>query len=266
MSLSLKYPIVLLSSLLLSSSLFAGEIATGIVRTTITGKDQKAESRIAYAFYPTTSTMPDYQRLINEMISSAVPFRMGDEESPSGVGNLSDSFFREALRNLDKRYKDYIASSDDINEAPWVMIDSTMIYDTLRILGNLTDMAQVVRSRYEFTGGAHGNSFVTIALFSKTTGKKLTFEKDLITDAAGFEKVAEAAFRKTRKIPAKSSFKKAGYWFEQGFGLSQNIQLSNDTVTLIYNPYECAPYVMGEIRIPIPLKDVITYIRTPIFD
>lgn len=251
---------------LFAINLVAGDVSTGVERTTIAGRGQAAESRIAYAFYQTTGTMPDYQRSINEMISSAVPYRMGDEESPSGTAILSESFFRDVLRNLNKRYQEYIASSDDINEAPWVMIDSTMIHDTLRLLGNLTNVAQVVRYRFEFTGGAHGNSFVTIELFSKTTGKKLTFEKDLITDAAGFEKVAEAAFRKARKIPAKSSFKKAGYWFEQGFALSQNIQLSNDTITLIYNPYECAPYVMGEIRIPIPLKDVITYIRTPIID
>ena len=138
-----------------------------------------------------------------------------------------------------------------------------MIYDSVTILGRLTDLAQVVRSRYEFTGGAHGNSFITIELFSKTTGKRLTFEKDLIIDQAGFEKVAEAAFRKTRKIPAKSSFKKAGYWFEQGFALSQNILLTGDAITLIYNPYECAPYVMGEIRIPIPLKEIVKYIRIP---
>lgn len=252
-----------LATLLLAMNLVAGDVSTGVERTTIGGRGQAAESRIAYAFYAPVGGMPVYQRMINESISATVPFRMGDEDAPRATSALSSSYFRDVLEDFKTRYQQYIGSADDINEAPWVLIDSTMIYDSVTILGRLTDLAQVERTRYEFTGGAHGNSFITIELFSKTTGKRLTFEKDLIIDQAGFEKVAEAAYRKTRKIPAKSSFKKAGYWFEQGFALSQNILLTDEAITLIYNPYECAPYVMGEIRITIPLTDVAKYIRIP---
>jgi hypothetical protein len=256
--------IVVLSAFLFAVSLVAGDVSTGVVRATITSKGQAAESRIAYAFYPRVGgSMPAYQRAINVATSVLVPFRASDEDAPPSSSVLSESFFRDVLQDFNTRYQQYIASADDINEAPWVLIDSTMIYDSVTILGRLTDLAQVVRSRYEFTGGAHGNSFMTIALFSRTSGKTLTFEKDIIIDQAGFEKVSEAAFRKARKIPGKRSFKKAGYWFDQGFGLSQNVLLSNDTITLIYNPYECAPYVMGEIRIPIPLKEIAKYIRIP---
>lgn len=253
-----------LATLLLAMNLVAGDVSTGVVRATITSKGQAAESRIVYAFYPSIrGSMPAYQRAINVATSLLVPFRASDEDAPPSSSVLSESYFRDVLQHFNTRYQQYIASADDINEAPWVLIDSTMIYDSVTILGRLTDLTQVVRSRYEFTGGAHGNSFRTISLFSKTTGKQLTFEKDIIIDQAGFEKVAEAAFRKARKIPGKRSFKKAGYWFDQGFGLSENVLLSNDTITLIYNTYECAPYVMGEIRIPIPLKDVIRYMRIP---
>lgn len=256
--------IAVLCTLLFAVSLVAGDVSTGVVRATITSKGQAAESRIAYTFYPQVGgSMPAYQRAINVATSVLVPFRASDEDTPPSSSVLSESFFRDVLQDFNTRYQQYIASADDINEAPWVLIDSTMIYDSVTILGRLTDLTQVVRSRYEFTGGAHGNSFRTIGLFSKTTGKQLAFEKDIITDLAGFEKIAEAAFRNARKIPAKRSFKKAGYWFEQGFALSENILLTDDAVTLIYNPYECAPYVMGEIRIPIPLKDVIRYIRIP---
>ena len=239
-----------------SMSLAAGDISTGVVRATTAGRGQTADSRIAYAFYSPSSSMPAYQRVINEAISVSVPFRMSDEEAPPSMSALSESYFLDVLQNFDKRYQQYITSADDINEAPWTMIDSTMINDNLSILGESIDIAQVTRFRYEFTGGAHGSSFTTVILVSKASGQKLNFEKDIIADLSGFTSVAETAFRKARKIPAKRSLRKAGYWFEQGFVLSENVQFSDDAITLIYNPYECAPYVMGEIRVSIPLKNV----------
>ncbi|MFN5379326.1 MAG: RsiV family protein [Ignavibacteria bacterium] len=255
---------ILLTTLLTCMMMSNGDtvtITTGNVRRTIQNAALKQDSRIAYAYYPSYTGMPLYQRKINEAISVAVPFRLGDEESPIASQNLSEQFFTNALHDLAKRYSDYITSTSDVNEAPWVLIDSTMIDDQVLLLGKQTDLVQVVRYRYEFAGGAHGNSFITIALFSKTTGKQLAFAKDIVTDLAGFKKVAEAAFRKARKIPGKRSFTKAGYWFEQGFGLSENVLLSNDTVTLIYNPYECAPYVMGEIRVSIPMSEVESLLK-----
>ena len=251
-----------LATLLYAMNLLAGDVSTGVVRTTVRSKGQAAESRIAYAFYLQSDSMPAYQRSINVAVSVLVPYRASDEDDvPLSSFVLSESFFSDVLMEFDKRYQQYIASANDINEAPWVLIDSTMIYDSVTILGSNTGLAQVVRTRYEFTGGAHGNSTMSVTHVSKDTGKELSFAADMISDLPAFEKIAEKYFRKIRKIPAKRSLKKAGYWFDQGFGLSQNILLSNDAVTLIYNPYECAPYVMGEIRITIPLKDVATFIR-----
>lgn len=254
---------VALAALLLTWSDDTTEITTGLVRETIQNTAQTQESRIAYAYYPTRVDMPAYQRKINEVISTAVPFRMSDEDAPAAVQNLTKEFFAGALRTMSNRYRDYVTSMPDGNEAPWVLIDSTLIYDDVLLRGKQTDIAQVVRYRYEFTGGAHGNSSIAVTLISKTTGKELTFAKDLLSDPEAFEKIAEKYFRKERKIPAKQSLKKAGYWFDQGFGLSENVLLSNDAVTLIYNPYECAPYVMGEIRVAIPLKDIEKCISIP---
>jgi hypothetical protein len=40
------------------------------------------------------------------------------------------------------------------------------------------------------------------------------------------------------------------------FVISENVMFTDDSLVLIYNPYEIAPYVMGEIRITIPLSEV----------
>jgi len=248
----------------LSCALHAGDITSGTVVKTITAQQQSATSKITYAFYSVDrGNLPPYQQKINELISTAVPFRMSDEDTPQGKSTVSETFFREVLDTLEQRYQQYQTSATDVNEAPWVVIDSTVIQDQVLMLGKQTNIAQVVRFRYEFTGGAHGNSTTSVTHVSKDTGKELSFAADMISDLPAFEKIAEKYFRKIRKIPAKRSLKKAGYWFDQGLGLSQNILLSNDAVTLIYNPYECAPYVMGEIRVSIPLKDVERLLKLP---
>jgi len=248
--------------IVLSCALHAGDITSGTVVKTITAQQQSATSKITYAFYAVDrGNLPPYQQKINELISSAVPFRMSDEDAPQGISTVSEAFVREVLGTLEQRYQQYQTSATDVNEAPWVVIDSTVIQDQVRVFGKLTNLAQVVRFRYEFTGGAHGNSTTSVTYVSKDTGKELSFASDMISDLPTFEKIAEKYFRKIRKIPAKRSLKKAGYLFDQGFGLSENIILTNDAVTLIYNPYECAPYVMGEIRVSIPLKDVANFIR-----
>jgi hypothetical protein len=46
------------------------------------------------------------------------------------------------------------------------------------------------------------------------------------------------------------------------FVISENVMFTDDSLVLIYNPYEIGPYVMGEIRVAIPLKDVEKIINT----
>jgi hypothetical protein len=168
------------------------------------------------------------------------------------------------LDDLASRFKEYVTSANDVNEAPWLLIDSTHIEDELVVNGAATNTVQVYRTHYEFTGGAHGNSWTSVMQISKASGKKLSVVGDIIVNEKEFLRIAEKAFRKQRKMGPKVSFRKAGYEMAgDKFVASENIMFTNDAVTLIYNPYEVAPYVMGQICITIPMSSIKSIVALP---
>lgn len=236
--------------------LIAGDVTTGLVEKTISNGSQSNGSRIHYACYPTTEAMPAYQRVVNEIVSIGV--QVSSEGEPKGTYRIDRAYFQRVLDDLASRFKEYVSSANDVNEAPWSLVDSTHIEDELVVNGAATNTVQVYRTHYEFTGGAHGNSWTSVTHVSKPSGKKLSVIGDIIVNEKEFVRIAEKYFRKQRKLRSKASLRKAGYDMDGGdaFVISQNIRFTDDAVTLIYNPYEIAPYVMGQIRITIPLSEV----------
>lgn len=256
---------IAVSALVVGVSLYAGEpTRSGMTTQVMSNAGQIAESRIAFEYYPNSESLLEYQKTINKLISVGVQFHSPDESVPAETEKLDDQFFSNPLVNLAKRFGLYMNSMPNSNEAPWSIIDSTKVISPVLIQGQGTGIVQLVRSRYEFTGGAHGSTTIAVWLVSRGTGKLLSFENDIVRNIKAFRKIAEQHFRKARKIKARQSLRSAGYWFEKGFALSQNVLLSDETITLIYNPYECAPYVMGEIRVTIPMNEVKKFIRIPV--
>jgi Protein of unknown function (DUF3298) len=235
---------------------FAGEAITGVVEKTISNGSQINSSRIHYAHYIVDESMPAYQRTVNEIVSMGV--QVSAEDEPKGTYRIDRSYFQHVLDDLESRFKEYVSSGNDVNEAPWSLIDSTSIQDEMIVNGKPTEIAQIYLEHYEFAGGAHGNSWTTVMHVSKNTGKKLNVLNDIILNEKEFVRIAEKHFRKQRKLGPKASLRKAGYDMDGGdaFVISQNIMFTDDSLVLIYNPYEIAPYVMGQIRVAIPLKDV----------
>lgn len=109
---------------------------------------------------------------------------------------------------------------------------------------------------YIFTGGAHGYGGVQFLNFDPKTGKYLT-HKDLISDLPAFTKYVEKAFRQLYEIPEDVDINSKGFFFEDNtFALPENIAVTDDSVILIYNPYEAASYSEGTLRFLFPRKEV----------
>jgi hypothetical protein len=242
--------------------LIAGDVTTGVVEKTISNGSQSSLSRIHYAHYIVDESMPAYQRTVNEIVSMGV--QVSAEGEPKGTYRIDRSYFQQVLSDVDSRFKEYVSSANDVNEAPWTLIDSSYIEDDVMLNDMSTNMIQLYRTHYEFTGGAHGNSWTSVTHVSKKTGKKLSVLGDIIVNEKEFVRIAEKYFRKQRKLGPKASLRKAGYDMDGGdaFVISENIMFTDDSLVLIYNPYEIGPYVMGEIRVAIPLKDVEKIIDT----
>ncbi|MDX1463282.1 MAG: RsiV family protein, partial [Marinirhabdus sp.] len=62
-------------------------------------------------------------------------------------------------------------------------------------------------------------------------------------------------FRKMYDIAQNESINAPGFWFEDDtFYLPETFGISNETITLHYNPYEIAAYATGPVEINLPLS------------
>jgi len=132
----------------------------------------------------------------------------------------------------------------------------TVVFDSLGIV----TLRMEERS---FTGGAHGNSTAFLRMFDSRTGRRLTLQHLLLPGyEPTFRRLAEQAFRASRKIPPAQGLAEAGFRFDgRGFALPNNIGAVPAGILLVYNPYEAAPYARGGTECAVPFDSLQRLIR-----
>lgn len=113
---------------------------------------------------------------------------------------------------------------------------------------------------YNFSGGAHPNSFSSLISYNKKMCRELQPDDILRTSPellAGIEK----AFRKAREIPQGQTLNEFGFYFENDkFSLPANISFNKDSLLFLYNDYEIGPHVMGPSFFTVAKKDLLPYL------
>lgn len=227
---------------------YQAEIISGVVRLEIGMGEEKEESSIAYSYYKLSEKSFRYEEEINKFLASSITTEMEETSKPKGDIELSQTYFKSILKNFKKEFDNYDESF------PWTYYDSTFLDESFE------QFVQVKRNSYMFTGGAHGNSYVSNNLFSKETGEQLNL-KDFISDVPKLTKIAEKYFRQTVEIKATDDLEEAGFWFTKGFELNGNFYFENNKMIFVYNQYEIGPYSMGIIFVEIPVREIKSLIK-----
>lgn len=106
----------------------------------------------------------------------------------------------------------------------------------------------------EFMGGAHGNTATLVQSYSLADGSRIDFSERY---GSRLKEVAEEKFRTHHGISENEPLNEAGFIFpEVGFILPDNMGYTSNGVTLIYNPYEVAPYSSGSTILDIPISEL----------
>lgn len=106
----------------------------------------------------------------------------------------------------------------------------------------------------DYLGGAHPNSDGSCAMFSLTTGARVSVA-DLFGGAvpAAVVKAGEAGFREARGLDATIGLQDEGYAFDNDvFTLPSDGHLTAEGLAFNFDPYEIAPYVMGATDFVVP--------------
>ncbi len=191
------------------------------------------------------------QIFINSRIKNAVFSRVKDYNPNTVQESIEDT----VAANFFGEYKSFLKDFPDY-QIGWEI----SVYDSIIFLNK--SFVTVKVSGLFFTGGAHPNSFTNFKTYNFTTVSQPTL-KNLFKP--GFEKkllkIAEAEFRKQKRLTISAGLNKSGYWFKDNkFTLNDNWGIVKTGILFFYDDYEIAPHSMGTTQLLIPfskIKDLI---------
>jgi hypothetical protein len=136
-------------------------------------------------------------------------------------------------------------------------------YKTLLTLTKTTDT---------YTGGAHGNSVITSFVIDMAAIKRLTLD-DLFGNREELRRLLEAELHRQYRLPEEAPLSQAGF-FEDTLELPENFLITQNApdnipgatgqdphISFLWNTYEIAPYVMGPVRVDLPLREMSGLLR-----
>ncbi len=205
--------------------------------------------------YPVMKDCPDpaVQKKINAYtMNFYVNESMQGDNGYTDINDRIDSFI-ESYRN-------------DIEADSQFYSDYKPVYENnefTSISFNSDNILSLEISEYLFTGGAHGNSYFSLASFNLSTGEKINLDDIFYRDYKNkLNKAGEKIFREQYRADSTHSLYDQGFFgFENGFALNDNFDLYKGGIKFQFNPYEAGAYALGAPEVFIPYSQIRDIIR-----
>lgn len=223
-----------------------------------------------------------------------LPYKQG-QDHPSCVFDLNvlkahgtDTVFADAF-NLDISYYMFGKRTTDVRDAMIGFIDSIItdfkrdnkeqieyakeegyeprdidyefVLDTEVHYGNNRDIIGHFIKFYQYTGGAHGGTFITCRNLRLEDGSLVTLENYF---KPGYEKVLipilDQKLLEYAECSSRDELDEHGYFSNEPMFVSENFEIRQDTIDFIYNQYDIAPYAQGITTLSVPedlIRDII---------
>lgn len=221
---------------------------------------------IDYSYLAVAGTTDSLAQRINETVQANT---LGKEYAAMPPEAAVDSFKNDYITNYRKQtkqlYLDDIKSGTPPSELPsWYNYEYSL---TTRFSEGKEGILNLTAEFFEYTGGAHPNSWDKWMNFEKNTGKLLTL-KDVFM--AGSEKplsemlmkelITDMASRlEDENIKTLQDLQKAGVLLSTTIYVPENFLLQKEEVSFLYNRYDIAPYSVGVIILSLPYTSVEKY-------
>lgn len=167
------------------------------------------------------------------------------------VPNLKNHKFQEIINEQLEQHPKRSISSYQKGVAN-IMTDPVAKHFTLlsdyEVKINTAKTLSIVQKSYMYTGGAHGQHFVTTQTFDLTNGQLITLDKlfNNNTYIEQFNKmIAQEIARRNKSF----------YWFK-GIDANQKFFLTPEGLFLLFERYQIAPYSEGNIYFFFPYSDL----------
>jgi hypothetical protein len=155
------------------------------------------------------------------------------------------------MRELQERFDETKGVTDA--EIDWILNRQAAVLYSNALITSVEVMSE------GYLGGAHGFKERSLMTFDNRTGARLGVSDVLGAGASStLSKIVEAEFRRARSIRSGQTLQDAGFFILPGqeIPVGENFALTDKGMEIQYNPYEVAPYAMGETRVQIPREAV----------
>ena len=121
------------------------------------------------------------------------------------------------------------------------------------VMGEVKGMLSYCVERYGYTGGAHGSNFRQFVNYNLQTGEQID-EEQLF--AENYQEpltqlLLQYMVEQNDEIALIQDWQEAGYNVDD-IHPNDNFYLAEEGITYVFNPYDIAPYALGETEILIP--------------
>ena len=141
-------------------------------------------------------------------------------------------------------------------------IDYEFIINTEVHYGNHRDIIGHFINMYQYTGGAHGGTFITCRNYRLEDGSVVTLDNYF---KPGYEKVLnpilERKLLEYAECSSRDELDEHGYFSNEPMFVPENFEIRQDTIDFIFNQYDIAPYSTGITVLSVPEDDIRTIIR-----
>jgi hypothetical protein len=118
----------------------------------------------------------------------------------------------------------------------------------------IDSLAILELTNYYFMGGAHGNYGTLYYNFDIRNGQVIEYE-NFVKDTTAFKAITQeqlTQYISNEPVYQENDLSINDLFWGDDFYLPANFKLAKDSIAFIYNPYEAAPYVIGQIEFKVP--------------
>lgn len=162
-----------------------------------------------------------------------------------------NSFLEEEFKQSIVWYQEAAADSFNMKE-----YEINYIFETgFSVAYNSTTFLSIVMDHFQYTGGAHGNYYSVGYNFRLSDGLMMSLGD--IIDKNSFDLLSYECEEAILNMFNSNTLYDAGL-FEDEISLlpDQDFYVTPEALVLQFDPYEIAPYAMGEITVEIPFEKI----------
>lgn len=189
----------------------------------------------------------DNQPLLNDTVVTGLAMLMDRQKGIAGLQRLTWQFLQD--------YKDF--KKQDPKSPMFFTLDCKV-----NVVRQDSSFVGLEYNGYQFTGGAHGATFIKYLNWD-VNGRKKILLSDILKPGyeAELNKAAEKIFRKQENLTATASLKDNYFFKDDKFSLNQNFLITPLGIKFLYNQYEIKPYAAGQTSLEVPYSQIKTLLQ-----